>query len=40
MEFERAATNYSQVIASIDQNPLMLALEIADINCRLGRCYF
>lgn len=40
LEFERAATNYAQVIASITKNPLMVTVELADILCRLGRCYF
>lgn len=40
LEYERAATNYAQVVGSLTINPSMLAVEMADIHCRLGRCYF
>jgi len=40
LEFERAAANYSQVIANLKENPRIMPVELGDIYNRLGLCYF
>lgn len=39
MEYERAATNYSQAIANLQEHPRMM-MDLGEIYGKLGRCYY
>jgi hypothetical protein len=40
LEYERAATNYSQVISNMLEYPRMMSLDMGDLYFKLGRCYY
>ena len=40
LEFERAATNYTQVINNVEAHSRMLSIDMGDVYFKLGRCYF
>jgi hypothetical protein len=40
LEYERAATNYNQVIKNVESHPRMMSIDIGEVYFKLGRCYF
>lgn len=40
LEYERAATNYSQVIEQLKECPRMMVTDLGVIFSKLGRCYY
>lgn len=40
LEFERAATNYNQVIETLKAYPTIIMVELGDIYNHLGLCFF
>jgi hypothetical protein len=40
LEYERAATNYNQIVLTLEKHPKIMTIELGDIYHRLGICYY